>query len=153
MEMLARKLLPSDVDHVRIGDDGRLQVGRGGGLVRFAFTYMDVAFNANTRLIESGPVVQISGEVAPLPYSAEGIAIRRSAMAIIDASQSLEQARFAISKKKTILCVGKAPIAEPWQPVDLIAAAASIILEIRPCLQMLAEVMPAWPGRRTATGS
>ncbi|TDQ80606.1 hypothetical protein A8950_3141 [Dongia mobilis] len=148
MNMLAKKLLPEDVSHLHLDDSGKLSIGRSGGLVEFGFTYMDVAFAANTRLIESGPVVQISGEVAPLPYSAEGVAVRRSAMAIINASQSLGHTRFAISKHKMIICVGKAPIEQPWGPVDLISAAATIILEIRPCLQMLAEILPAWPARR-----
>lgn len=122
-------------------------MGGSGGLVEFHFRYMDVPFSANTRRIQSGPIVQISGEVAPLPYSAEGIAIRRSTMAIIGASQELGHTRLAISKYKTILCVGKAPIEEPWGPVDLIAAAANIVLEVRPYLQMLAEILPAWPAR------
>jgi hypothetical protein len=150
MDMLARNELPADVGHVRLDEEGRLRIGRGGGLVEFKFTYMDVVFSANTRQIQSGPIVQISGEVAPLPYSAEGIEIRRSTMAIINASQTMEYVRFAISKQKTILCVGKAPISEPWDPIDLIAAAASVILEIHPCLQMLAEILPAWPSRRSA---
>lgn len=150
MDMLARNQLPADVGHVRLDDDGKLRIGRGGGLVEFKFTYMDVVFSAITRQIQSGPIVQISGDVAPLPYSAEGLEIRRSTMAIISASQTLEYVRLAISKQKTILCVGKAPIAEPWDPIDLIAASASVILEIRPCLQMLAEILPAWPSRRPA---
>lgn len=147
MEMLAKKMLPSDVDHLRIDEGGKLRIGRSGGLVEFQFKFMDVTFNANTRQIQSGPIVQISGEVAPLPYSAEGVTVRRSTMAIIAASQNLDHTRLAISKHKTILCVGKAPIEESWAPVDLIAAAASVIIEIKPYLQMLAEILPAWPSR------
>lgn len=150
MEMLARKMLPAEIGHLRIDDQGKVRLARGDGLVEFKFFYMDVPFTANTRQIQSGPIVQISGEVAPLPYSAEGVTVRRSTMAIINASQTLTHTRLAISKQKTILCAGRAPIDEPWGPVDLIAAAASVILEIRPYLQMLAEVLPGWPTRRTA---
>ncbi len=150
MEMLAKKMLPSDVEHVRIDDGGKLRVGRSGGLVQFQFRFMDVPFSANTRQIQSGPIVQISGEVAPLPYSAESITVRRSTMAIIAASQHLPHTRLAISKHKTILCVGKAPIGDSWAPVDLIAAATSVILEISPYLQMLAEILPAWPSRQSS---
>lgn len=149
MEMLARKMLPSEMDHLQLDQDGKLRLGRGGGLVEFTFFYMDVPFSAVTRQIQSGPIVQISGEIAPLPYSAEGTSIRRATIAIIDASQDLAHTRLAVSKQKTILCVGKAPISEPWAPVDLIAAAASVIIEIRPYLQMLAEVLPAWPKPRS----
>lgn len=147
MDMLAKKVLPAEVSHLQIDDEGKVRMGRSGGLVEFQFSYMGVRFNANTRRIQSGPIVQVSGEVGPLPYSAEGIAIRRSTMAIIDASQALEHARLAISKQKTILCVGRGPTQENWGPVDLIAAAAGVILEIRPYLQILAEILPAWPAR------
>lgn len=147
MDMLAKNMLPAEVSHLRIDDAGKVRMGRSGGLVEFQFSYMDVRFSANTRQIQSGPIVQISGEVGPLPYSAEGIEVRRSTMAIIDASQSLDHTRLAISKFKTILCVGRGPIQENWGPVDLIAAAAGVILEIRPYLQILAEILPAWPNR------
>jgi hypothetical protein len=95
--------------------------------------------------VQSGPIVQISGEIAPLPYSAEGQVMRRSVMAIIEASQELLYARLAISKHKTILCVGKAPFVLPATPVDLISAAASVLVEVKPFLQILAEILPTWP--------
>lgn len=145
LPMLAQNTLPPGVDHVHIDTGGAVRIGRGGGLVEFSFRFMDVRFNANTRQIQSGPILQISGDIAPLPYSAEGVTVRRSAMAIIDASQELPHTRLAISKYKTILCVGKAPVVSPWTPVDLIAAAASVVLEVKPFLQILAEILPSWP--------
>ena len=148
IEMLASNTLPPGVDQMHIDAAGHLRIGRGGGLVEFGFHFMDIPFTANTRQIQAGPIVQISGEIAPLPYSAEGIVVRRSAIAIIDASQDLAHTRLAISKQKTILCVGKAPLSEPWTPIDLIAAAASVIIEVRPYLQMLAEILPSWPKPR-----
>ncbi|WP_303982861.1 hypothetical protein [Dongia mobilis] len=150
IEMLASNTLPPGVDQMHIDAGGTLRIGSGGGLVEFGFRFMDIPFTANTRRIQSGPIVQISGEIAPLPYSAEGIVVRRSAIAIIDASQDLAHTRLAVSKHKTILCVGKAPLTDPWTPVDLIAASASVILEVRPFLQLLAEILPTWPKPPTA---
>jgi hypothetical protein len=143
--MLAANTLPPGVDHLHFDAGGAVRIGRGGGLVEFGFHFMDVRFTATTRQIQSGPVVQISGEIAPLPYSAEGLVVRRSAVAIIEASQQLTHTRLAISKYKTILCVGKAPIISPSTPVDLIAAAVSVMLEVKPFLQILAEILPTWP--------
>ncbi len=145
LPMLANSELPPGVDHLHITTEGSVRLGRGGELIEFGFSFMDVPFTASTRQIQSGPVVQISGEIAPLPYSAEGLVVRRSAMAIIDASQDLAHARLAISKHKTILCVGKAPFSIPATPVDLISSVASIILEVKPFLQILAEILPTWP--------
>jgi hypothetical protein len=143
--MLATNTLPAGVDQLHFDAAGAVRIGSGGGLVEFAFRFMDIRFSANTRQIQSGPIVQVSGEIAPLPYSAEGIAVRRSTIAIIDASQELAHTRLAISKYKTILCVGKAPVVSPWTPIDLIVAAASVVLEVKPYLQILAEILPSWP--------
>lgn len=145
LPMLATSTLPPGVDHMHIEDDGTIRLGRGGELVEFGFKFMDVPFSATTRQVQSGPVVQISGEIAPLPYSAEGQVIRRSVMAIIDASQESLHSRLAISKHKTILCVGKAPYTIPATPIDLISAATSVLLEVRPFLLLLAEILPTWP--------
>jgi hypothetical protein len=145
LPMLANSTLPPGVDHMHIATDGTVRLGKGGELVEFGFSFMDVPFTATTRQIQSGPIIQISGEIAPLPYSAEGVVMRRSALAIIEASQDLAQSRLAISKDKTILCVGKAPFSMPATPVDLIAAVASVILEVKPFLQILAEILPSWP--------
>ena len=146
--MLATNTLPAGVDQLHFDATGTVRIGRGGGLVEFAFRFMDIPFTANTRQIQSGPILQIAGEIAPLPYSAEGLAVRRSTIAIIDASQELPQVRLAVSKHKTILCIGRAPVVAPWTPVDLIAAATSVLLEVRPFLQILAEILPTWPKAR-----
>lgn len=145
LPMLATNKLPAGVEQLHFDASGTVRIGRGGGLVEFGFRFMDVRFTANTRQIQSGPIIQISGEIAPLPYSAEGITVRRSAIAVIDASQELAHTRLAISKHKTILCVGKAPVVEPWTPIDLIVATASVMLEVKPFLQILAEILPTWP--------
>lgn len=145
LPMLTTNTLPVGVDQLHFDAAGAVRIGRGGGLVEFAFRFMDIRFVANTRQIQSGPIVQISGEIAPLPYSAEGVAVRRSTIAIIDASQELAHTRLAVSKYKTILCVGKAPVVSPWTPKDLIVATASVMLEVKPFLQILAEILPSWP--------
>lgn len=148
LPMLATNTLPAGVDQLHFDAAGAVRIGRGGGLVEFGFRFMDVPFTAITRQIQSGPILQIAGEIAPLPYSAEGLVVRRSAIAIIDASQELRHTRLAVSKQKTILCVGRAPVVEPWTPVDLIAAATSVLLEVKPYLQILAEILPTWPKQR-----
>lgn len=145
LPILTNSALPPDVSHMYIDSDGAVRLGRGGELIEFRFSFMDVPFSATTRQVQSGPIVQLSGEIAPLPYSAEGLVVRRSVMAIIDASQELIYSRLAISKYKTILCVGKAPFTRPATPAELIAAAASVLVEVEPFLQLLAEILPTWP--------
>ena len=74
LPILANNTLPPGVDHLHIDAGGAVRIGRGGGLVEFGFHFMNVHFTALTRQIQSGPIVQISGDIAPLPFSAEGVA-------------------------------------------------------------------------------
>ena len=61
----------------------------------------------------------------------------------ISASQMLPQARLVISRRLRIYCVGKAILPENWRPRDAITAAARLMLEVRPYLVMLTEILPS----------
>lgn len=148
LPFLTKQTVPPEVDNLRIEADGTVRLGRAGEVVEFGFTYLNRRFTASTRMIQSGPILQISADIAPVPYSAEGIETRRAAIAIISSSQGLRHARLVITKSKQICCIGKIPVKQPWTPVDLISAATRIILEIRPYLQALMEVLPPPRQRR-----
>ena len=85
-------------------------------------------------------------DIAPLPYSAEGVATRRAVVAIIDASQAMSEVRLVISKHRRIYCIGKAMLPTDWEPHDVIAAATRLVLEVKPYLVMLQEALPPRPG-------
>lgn len=148
LPLLSRQAVPPEVDNLRINPDGTVRLGRAGEVVEFSFTYLDRRFTASTRVTQGGPILQISADIAPCPYSAEGIEARRAAIAVISASQALPHARLVITKAKQICCIGKMSVKQPWTPVDLISAATRIMLEIRPYLQALLEVLPVRAPRR-----
>jgi hypothetical protein len=137
--------LPGDIKNLQIADDGSVQLGRGGELVEFGFRVMNVPFTASTRHFDSGPMLQVSGKVASLPYSVESVPARHNALAIIEASKKLSFSRLVLTKDKFIYCIGRTPVHYPWSPTDLISAGADIVLEIQPYLRLLAEILPAWP--------
>jgi hypothetical protein len=148
LPFLTKQTVPPEVDHLKINADGTVRLGRAGEVVEFGFTFLNRRFIAGTRTTQSGPILQLSADIAPVPYSAEGIETRRAAMAIISSSQGLKHARLVITKSKQICCIGKIPVRQSWAPVDLISAATRIMLEIQPYLQALLEILPPAGKRR-----
>jgi hypothetical protein len=137
--------LPPDEPRLRINADGSLQIGRKDGQIEFAFHYLGLTFEANTRPTAAGTVVQVAAEVAPLPYSAEGVATRRAVIAIIEASQAMPEARLVVSKSRWIYCIGKGMLPTHWEPQDVITAATRLVLEVKPYVVMLQEALPSRP--------
>ncbi|MDQ7246282.1 hypothetical protein [Dongia sedimenti] len=143
--LLKLQQLPPEEPRLRINADGSLQIGRKDGQIEFAFHFLGLTFEANTRPTGAGTVVQVAAEIAPLPYSAEGVAARRAVVAIIEASQAMAEVRLVISKHRWIYCIGKAMLPDNWEPHDVIAAATRLVLEVKPYLVMLQEALPQRP--------
>lgn len=147
LPLLKLQPLPPEEPRLRVTADGTLQIGRKEGQIEFGFTYMGFNFEAHTRPTANGSVLQLSAEIAPLPYSAEGVATRRAVIAILEASQATAEVRLVISKHRWIYCIGKAALTPGWEPEQVIAAATRLVLEVKPYLQMLREVLPRRPIR------
>jgi len=64
--------------------------------------------------------------------------------AIIRSSHTSPSCRLMVSKQKHIYCVGKAHLSETWTPTALLTAAAELVLEARPYLMVLRDVLPRW---------
>jgi hypothetical protein len=137
--------VPDELGDVDLLSDGTLALKNGKGHVEFSFSAYGLNFSCNTRLIESGPILQITAEIGCDPYTAEGVHLRDSAHALIRASQEAPACRLMVSRQKRIYCVGRARVAEPWTPTALLTAAASLILEVRPYLLVLRDILPKWP--------
>ena len=151
LPLLKMQQLPPEEPRLRINSDGSLQIGRKDGQIEFAFHFLGMTFEANTRPTASGSVVQLSAEIGPLPFSAEGVATRRAVIAILDASQALSDARLVVSKSRWIYCIGKAGLPDDWEPKDVIAAATRLVLEVKPYLVMLQEALPPRPNGASGT--
>ena len=136
---------PQALDRIQFERDGSVRMGQGGRPVEFSFAYQGLRFGASTRQIDSGTILQVAADVAPDPYSVEGAALRRSVHAVIEASQHLACSRLVVTKQKRIFCIGKAAMPDHSAPKDLLSGAVEIVLEIKPYLDMLAEIMPNWP--------
>ena len=137
--------IPPDEPRLRVKADGSLEIGRPGGQIEFAFRVMGRRFQANTRPTAAGMVLQLSAEIGPIPYSAEGRSIRSAVFAVIDSSQLMDGARLVISQHRWIYCIGKAMLKDGWTHDDVISASVRVALTAKPYLQMLSEILPNRP--------
>ena len=135
---------PAELNEVDVLADGSVALKQERSNVEFAFKACGLPFSATTRLTESGPVLEIAANVTGAPYSAEGIEMREAVHAIIRSSQASLHCRLMVSKQKRIYCVGRARLDESWTPTALLTAAAELILEARPYLLVLRDIVPNW---------
>lgn len=145
--------IPAELSEVDFLPDGTVALKNGKANVEFSFNAYGLSFSCNTRLIDAGPVLQISAEVGSDPYTAEGADLRDTTHAIIRASQGAPACRLIVSRQKRIYCVGRAHLTEPWTPTALLAAAAGLLLEVRPYLMALRDILPRWPQTGTPAAS
>ena len=135
---------PAEMNEIDVLDDGSIALKRERAAVAFGFKVCGLPFAAETRLTDTGPVLQIAAEIGGDPYSAEGVQLREAVHAIIRSSHVSPSCRLMVSKQKRIYCVGKAHLSESWTPTALLTVAAELVLEARPYLMVLRDILPRW---------
>ena len=135
---------PAEMNELDVLDDGSIALKRERANVAFGFKICGLPFAAETRLTDTGPVLQIAAEIGGDPYSAEGVELREAVHAVIRSSHASPSCRLMVSKQKRIYCVGKAHLSESWTPTALLTVAAELVLEARPYLLVLRDILPRW---------
>jgi hypothetical protein len=143
---------PQALNRIQFEQDGSVRMGQSGRPLEFSFAYLGLRFGASTRQVDSGTILQVAADVAPDPYSVEGASLRRAVHAVIDASHDLSNCRLVVTKQKRIYCIGKATVPQSATPAEVISGAVEIVLEIKPYLDMLAEILPNWPRHAGRSG-
>jgi hypothetical protein len=142
--VLNRPPAPAELNELDVLADGSVALNPDRTNVEFSFRVCGLSFSAATRLIDSGPMLQVAADVASDPYSAEGVQMRETVHALIRASQAAPHCRLMVSKHKRIYCVGRTRIDDSWTPTALLTAAVELILEARPYLMVLRDIVPSW---------
>jgi hypothetical protein len=142
--VLNRPPAPVELNELDVLADGSVALNRDRANVEFAFRACGLPFSAVTRLTDSGAVLQVAADVASDPYSVEGVQMRDAVHALIRSSQASPHCRLMVSKHKRIYCVGRTQLDDNWTPTVLLTAAAELILEARPYLMVLRDIVPAW---------
>jgi hypothetical protein len=142
--ILGRPPTPAAMDKLDFLADGSIALTQQRGTLEFMFQACGLRFSATTRMIESGPVLQIASNIAPDPYSAEGATMRSAAHAVIQASHGSPSCRLMVSRQRRIYCVGRARLDSTFTPTSLLTAAVELVLEARPYLTVLRDILPNW---------
>ena len=111
----------------------------------FTFECLGLRFSASTRVRRTRLWLKLAAKIGPVPYTAESLARRREALAIIRATLALPHGKLGLTRDGHIEVSGEVPLREPFTPVNVVSAAAGLVLEIKPYVTLLGDFVPsAW---------
>lgn len=143
---LAETAFPLEVNSLYVDADGVLnRIDPRERPFGFRFDILGLRFAAVTRARKGKLWLQLAAEVGPIPYTAESQDRRRDVLAIMRATLSLPHTKMGMSRDRHIEVVGELPLAEPLTPVNIVSAAAELVLEIKPYITLLTDFVPIVP--------
>ncbi|PKU23734.1 hypothetical protein [Telmatospirillum siberiense] len=115
---------------------------------KFRFAYREIPFFAHFRADASR--IEVSGDVGPMPFSAESSLARIELQTVLDAANAHLGETFLIREGRIGL-VGGASVSLPVTAVGLITALTLLLIKLRPYLETI-EVFLLPPGEARASG-
>ncbi len=150
---LAETAFPLEVNSLFVGPDGDLsRIDPRERPFGFRFESLGLAFSASTKVRQGKVWLKLSATYGPLPYTAESSDRRREAFAILRASEALPHGRLALSRDRQIHLTGEQPLAEPFTPVNVVSAAAELVLRMTPLVMLLSDFVPRASPRPASAG-
>jgi len=125
-----------------IDENGRLQPRPDGAPIAFGFSYRGVDFMAK---IDTGsdPKVSLDAELGKLPYRAEIGERRKLALRIVRAARALPRGKIDLSQALDMHLTAQIEPATPLTPKSILTALTAVLLDFKPYLDLLHEVMLA----------
>ena len=135
---------PFQLGDFEIDDEGRLRPRPDGTPISFGFSYRGVDFMA---AVETGPAprVSLSAELGKLPFRAEVGERRQTARRIVDATQALPRGGISLSESHDMHLSAEMAAPTPLTPSAVMVALTAILLDFKPYLDLLHEVLIAPP--------
>ena len=132
--------LPLDMRNLEVDDEGRLLVRDDESPLRFSFEFAGAPFQAEVTAGDA-PLVKLTGDLGVLPYTIESPAARRWALRVIAASSRLSRGRLELDSDYAIRLRAAAPPPARRNPVTIVSTVTALLLDFRPCLELLSEVL------------
>ena len=104
------------------------------------FSYRDVPFTGRVERHGATTVLQLTGAVGPLPFTAQAARRRRRALITLAAGSGAALA-WRISAQQEITVTGSIELAQPLTPATTVAAAVQLLLQGDRCLSLLLDVL------------
>lgn len=118
--------------------------------IDFSFVYKGIRFAAGYGITAQGAFLTIVGEVGILPYSAQSSTLRRTLLAIMEAGNAAIGRRFRVNQASRIEIHSTITLDQPINAVNLIVAAAQVLLPALPYLECIADASGANPPERVS---
>lgn len=117
---------------------------------KFRFSYRLLPFAAHFRTEGETSVIDITGDIGPMPFSAESTLARVELQTVLDAANAHLGEVFRVHDGR-IHIVGTVRVAPPVTAVGLVAAITQFLLKRRPYLETI-EVFLLPPGEARMSG-
>ena len=149
--MTAANVKPIGLDErlklVAPGADGPAERNREFGLPSFHFEFVGLLFEAEV-VPGAAPLVRLKADLGPLPYTIEAPQQRRWMLRIVAASKRLKRGTLAIGEDGMVRLNAETAPAADGGPVGVLAAVTALLLDFKPHLEIVADMMAAFPARR-----
>jgi hypothetical protein len=110
----------------------------------FSFNCYGVAFSADGVEGDEGPSLQISGNLGPLPYSAESPENRKAIGKILSMAPEFLNLRLSLSTRKEVVIKGELPLGGSITPSRIVATASAFVASAKPLIQVIKLAAPAF---------
>lgn len=140
VNMVAKSDRPYQLGDVEIDDEGRLRPRQDGAPIIFGFSYRGLDFMAE---IETGgtPRLSLNAELGKLPYRFEAGQRRDSTRRILEATQALPRGAIVLSDSQDMRLSAEIVPPAPLTPANIMAALTAILLDFKPYLDLLHDVL------------
>ena len=133
--------LPLELDRIHLfGRSGKQQLS-------FRFAFREVPFSCIAERQNGRPTLALIGDFGALPYTAEDPERRRAVQAVLATAQQRSGLRWAVTPQQQIEVKGDIALDLPLTSMALVAGAVTLLLRVRPYLELLLESLSA-PAQR-----
>ena len=129
------------VRSLAVDDQGRLACKPDSTRLEFTFEYRGFLFAVRTESNDHSGHMRFHAHLGNLPYTAESLAKRANALAIVAAAGRALGGRVQTTREQRILLFEEMRFEEPLTPVVLMSSTVRLLLEAQPFLELLAQVV------------
>lgn len=130
-----------EVRSVSVGADGRLAVETPAPPSRFHFSFQGTVFHVRLMPLSAGFRLQISAVLGHIPFTAESLALRNSALEIIRATEPLDKIRFVVAHGQQVAAIANRDVDDQSLPEAVLHETSMVLHQARPYLALLRTVL------------
>ena len=109
--------------------------------IKFRFTYRDVPFDGQAERRGSAAALRLTGDLGPLPFSAQGAVRRRRALRTLAAASHATGLDWALTATQKISVSGETELPRPLTPAAMVVGAIGLLLRGERYLTLLLDVL------------